>query len=159
MSRCTAKTLRRAASTSSRFGERPAACECGFQACPTALDWRLTWPRCRPMVHMSPPTAAARRRAVTNHLASRHPDLKPLLLLHIGRTKSPQVGTAVQPCKQRCLQTRLVLFWACQLLQEQRVLAFQACISGPSLPDGRCPAAPRTPGAPARIRGPAEAAG
>ncbi|PSC70853.1 pentatricopeptide repeat [Micractinium conductrix] len=29
-------------------------------------------------------------RAVINHLKSRHPDLKPLLMLHVGRTKAPQ---------------------------------------------------------------------
>lgn len=30
------------------------------------------------------------RSAVINHLKSRHPDLKPLLMLHVGRTKAPQ---------------------------------------------------------------------
>jgi hypothetical protein len=29
---------------------------------------------------------------VQDQLASQHPDLKPLLLLHVGRTKAPQVG-------------------------------------------------------------------
>lgn len=31
-------------------------------------------------------------QAVVNHLATRHPGLKPLLMLHVGRTKAPQVG-------------------------------------------------------------------
>jgi hypothetical protein len=30
---------------------------------------------------------------VVNHLSSRHPELKPLLLLNVGRTKSPQART------------------------------------------------------------------
>ena len=33
-------------------------------------------------------------QAVVNHLASRHPDLKPLLMLHVGRTKAPQASLA-----------------------------------------------------------------
>jgi proteinaceous RNase P len=33
-------------------------------------------------------------QAVVNHLASHHPDLKPLLVLHVGRTKAPQVSLA-----------------------------------------------------------------
>ncbi|KAL4448170.1 hypothetical protein ABPG75_005389 [Micractinium tetrahymenae] len=40
-------------------------------------------------------------KAVMNHLASRHPDLKPLLMLHVGRTKAPQ---ARAPAAQELLR-------------------------------------------------------
>lgn len=56
----------------------------------SAEPWGLLWTATAPPTDPSP--TPYRRSAVVNHLSSRHPELKPLLLLNVGRTKSPQVG-------------------------------------------------------------------
>lgn len=73
------------------------------RTCSLLMRQRSTLPACVPAppcsLHpfLSSLAPAHPSRAVIDHLKAQHPDVKPLLLLHVGRTKAPQVGPSLGP--------------------------------------------------------------